>query len=329
METLLKPSRPADLAVDVIGDIHGQAQKLEALLRQLGYRERNGAWQHPGRRALFVGDFIDRGPEQVRTLEIVRAMMQAGQARAVMGNHEFNAIAFAFRDPSNPDRHLRVRSEKNRHQHARFLEEVGEDSAAHQAWIEWFLTLPLWIETEQLRAVHACWHPTAMAHLQSKLAPGQCLTQELMVEASRPESSVFDAVEVLCKGLEVALPAGVSYRDAEGNHRTRSRVAWWDEQATTYRAATLVGAAARAQLPEEPLPPQVRLVYDEAKPLFFGHYWMQGQPKIFGRNRCCVDYSAARPDQPLAAYCFTGERRLSPERFALAHSAPTAPRMRP
>jgi hypothetical protein len=43
---------------DIIGDIHGQADKLEALLRKLGYREAAGAWRHPERHAIFVGDFI-------------------------------------------------------------------------------------------------------------------------------------------------------------------------------------------------------------------------------------------------------------------------------
>ena len=69
---------------DIIGDIHGQADKLEALLRTLGYRERGGAWRHPARTAIFVGDFIDRGPAQVRSVTIARRMVDAGAAPAVM-----------------------------------------------------------------------------------------------------------------------------------------------------------------------------------------------------------------------------------------------------
>jgi hypothetical protein len=49
------------MAYDIIGDIYGQADKLEALLRALGYRDTAGAWRHPDRQAIFVGDFIDRG----------------------------------------------------------------------------------------------------------------------------------------------------------------------------------------------------------------------------------------------------------------------------
>ena len=106
---------------DIIGDIHGHADRLEALLTHLGYQHRNGAWRHPSRTAVFVGDFVDRGPAQLRTLELVRAMTDAGSARAVMGNHEFNAIAWATPDPVNNGDYLRPRlgetGEKNRLQH--------------------------------------------------------------------------------------------------------------------------------------------------------------------------------------------------------------------
>jgi hypothetical protein len=52
----------------IIGGIHGQAGKLDALLRKMGYRESGAGWRHAGRQAIFVGDFIDRSPEQLRTL---------------------------------------------------------------------------------------------------------------------------------------------------------------------------------------------------------------------------------------------------------------------
>jgi hypothetical protein len=111
---------------DIIGDIHGQADKLEALLRTLGYRETSGAWRHPTRTAIFVGDFIDRGPAQLRSVNIARGMVDAGAALAVMGNHELNAIAWHTPDPNQPGEYLRPRNspkwgESNRRQHAAFL----------------------------------------------------------------------------------------------------------------------------------------------------------------------------------------------------------------
>lgn len=43
---------------------------------------------------VFVGDYIDRGPDSLRVVELVRAMVDAGSAVALCGNHEFNAICF-------------------------------------------------------------------------------------------------------------------------------------------------------------------------------------------------------------------------------------------
>jgi hypothetical protein len=73
---------------DIIGDIHGYADKLEALLKRLDYQEVGGVWGHPQRTAIFVGDFIDRGPQQRRTVAIAQCMVERGSALAVMGNHD-------------------------------------------------------------------------------------------------------------------------------------------------------------------------------------------------------------------------------------------------
>jgi polynucleotide kinase-phosphatase len=75
---------------DIIGDVHGCCNELESLLHQLGYT-RNGSesWGHPsGRKAIFVGDLVDRGPRIVDTLKTVMAMSLAGSALCVPGNHD-------------------------------------------------------------------------------------------------------------------------------------------------------------------------------------------------------------------------------------------------
>lgn len=108
--------------LDVIGDIHGQYDKLTALLEHMGYRHRGGAYSHPSRTVVFVGDLIDRGPKQVETVELVRAMIQAGSARCILGNHEFNAIAWVTPDPDAPGEYLRSHGKPgNFGQHQAFL----------------------------------------------------------------------------------------------------------------------------------------------------------------------------------------------------------------
>jgi polynucleotide kinase-phosphatase len=75
---------------DIIGDVHGCADELEELLASLGYaRDDAGVWRHSeGRRALFVGDLVDRGPRIPDVLRIVMGMVAAETALAVPGNHD-------------------------------------------------------------------------------------------------------------------------------------------------------------------------------------------------------------------------------------------------
>jgi protein phosphatase len=75
---------------DIIGDVHGCCDELERLLQQLGYERNDGApWTHPGgRKAIFVGDLVDRGPRIVDTLRTVMSMSAAGTALSVPGNHD-------------------------------------------------------------------------------------------------------------------------------------------------------------------------------------------------------------------------------------------------
>ena len=79
---------------DIIGDVHGQATMLKKLLLQLGYQKADSVYSHPERKAVFVGDFINRGPEIKKTIRIVRSMVESGNALAVLGNHEINAIIY-------------------------------------------------------------------------------------------------------------------------------------------------------------------------------------------------------------------------------------------
>jgi protein phosphatase len=80
---------------DIIGDIHGCREELEALLGRLGYapRPEDGAYAHPeGRKAIFLGDLVDRGPDSPGVLRIVMAMTAAGAALVVPGNHDVKLL---------------------------------------------------------------------------------------------------------------------------------------------------------------------------------------------------------------------------------------------
>lgn len=303
--------------IDLIGDVHGHVKQLEALLVKLGYQRTGKAWSHPERSVIFVGDFIDRGLGQLETLTLVRNMMDSGSARAVMGNHEFNAIGWATPNPEKPGTYMRQRhgerGKSNRCQHARFLESVGEDSTEHRNWIEWFKTLPLWIEEEHFQVVHACWSHSHINTLRPFLAPDHTLTETSIQEGFRRGTDIYDAISTILKGVEVPLPEGRYFTDSEGVKRYEIRVRWWDSSLNTYRSAYI--GPPGVEMPNIPMKLKTQIAPPD-RPTFFGHYWFPADEEkspVTSRS-ACLDYSVAAGG-PLVAYRFDGERELSTTKF--------------
>ena len=302
------------MSYDIIGDIHGQHDKLVALLRTLGYRETMRAWRHPDRTAVFVGDFIDRGPKQVETLKLVRGMVDTGAAMAVMGNHEFNAIAWATRDPDHPSECLRRHGRSgNRRQHQAFLAEVA-GKPLHAEIVEWFKTLPLWLDLGGIRVVHACWNEDYMAALRPHLGDGGTLTDELIVWSNRKGHWAFEAVEALCKGLEVSLPQGMSFTDKDGKTRNKARIRWWEQEPRTFRKVALAPQAVLKQIPDVRMPADSRVGAYSGAPVFFGHYCLTARPAPLAPKIACVDYDAGDGGE-LVAYRWGGEPELRATHF--------------
>ncbi len=166
---------------DLIGDIHGRAIKLINLLKKLGYQKIDGVYQQPGHQAIFVGDFIDRGNEEKQVLDIVRGMMDAGHAQAVMGNHEFNAIC--YHTPDGNDSYLRSHNHSHTQQHQAFLAEYPVGAAETQEMLAWFKTLPLFLEIDGFRVIHACWDEKTIARIKPFLDENNCLQAEHYAQA--------------------------------------------------------------------------------------------------------------------------------------------------
>ncbi len=293
---------------DLIGDIHGHADALERLLRKLGYSRQNGVYRHAERQAIFLGDFIDRGPQIRETLEIVRPMVESGAALSVMGNHELNALAFHTADPRKPGEHLRPHNEKNSHQHAETMRQVPAGELASH--LDWFRTLPLWLDLDGLRVIHACWNGRLAA-----ICSGESVTDDFLYEACLPKGRLFGPVEKLLKGKEAVLPDGVEIIDKDGHRRSATRVRWFDDpRGKTSRTYSIEDIDCDHPLPEA--------VVDEAspypageKPVFVGHYWLRGErPSLLATNVACVDWSVAKGGF-LCAYRWDGEQTLNEERF--------------
>jgi len=303
------------MSYDIIGDIHGCAHSLQLLLEVLGYAVRDGVHRHPSRTVIFLGDFIDRGPHQREVIGLVRRMIEAGTARSVMGNHEFNAIGYYTPDPGSGD-YLRPHSDKNTHQHEKFLDAYAHTPEEYADVIDWFRTLPLWLDLGELRIVHACWDARLIARLAASQNGSNLLGEDLLIRANHRGQWQFEALETLLKGKEIPLPDGASFRDKDGNPRHNIRVRWWDPAATNFRDAFFGPESARTHIPEDEIAGDHMVDYSHAgPPVFLGHYWMQGEPAPLASNIACLDYSVAESGGRLTAYRWDGEQVLEKERF--------------
>jgi hypothetical protein len=294
---------------DIIGDIHGHADALRTLLRRLGYDNQTGVYRHPKRQVVFLGDFIDRGPKIREALEIVRPMIDSGAALAVMGNHELNALAFHTPNPKKPGEHLRPHNEKNSNQHAESMRQIPAGELA--SYLAWFRTLPLWLDLDGLRVVHACWDETCMAKISGRI------TDDFLYSACLEGGDLFEPVEAILKGKEAKLPPGATFRDKDGHERTSTRVKWYeDPQGHTYRTYAMASEPIESDLPLPNTVIQSAVPYPEdAEPVFVGHYWLSGdRPELLRQNIACVDWSVAKGGF-LCAYRWNGERKLDGENF--------------
>ncbi len=308
---------------DVIGDVHGMGNELVALLRHLGYSDDGGHFAHPTRQAVFVGDLIDRGPEQLLTVRTVKAMVDTGSALVAMGNHEFNAISWHTPHATDEWRFLRERTPGNHRQHEAFLDQVGANTPLHAESVDWFRTFPMWLDLDGLRVVHACWDDASMAALPD----GPTLTDPVLHAANEKGTPEHDTIETILKGPEIAITP--PYRDKGGKRRDNARFAWWKPDAKTLAEAVDVPQETTVwtEPEQEDAPPWVCDEGDlterpvvrypaDAPPVIFGHYWRTGQPtEPDAANIACVDYSACTDKGQLTAYRWSGEDQLIRDNF--------------
>jgi hypothetical protein len=300
---------------DIIGDIHGCNNTLTSLLETLGYTKKSDYYQHPSRKVIFVGDFIDRGPLQLETIKTVRAMVDAKEAYAIMGNHEFNAIAYITPDKTYGG-YLRAHNSRNRRNHRAFLHEMELHPERYTDVIKWFMTLPLWLDLGELRIVHACWDQSGIDRIRKEYSPDGLLTPELFIASNDPNQWEFHVVENLLKGKTIKLIDDHTFTDPNGVTRNNMRIRWWDNKATTYKTAFMGAACDIEHINDTDIDTEHLIIYDESEvPLLIGHYWMQGEPALLAPNIACVDYSIAKRNGKLCAYRWDGEQVLDKAKF--------------
>lgn len=296
--------------IDVVGDVHGEIDALDDLLRVLGYR---GRGEHPGgRRLVFIGDLCDRGPDSPAVIGRVRAMVEAGTAQCLLGNHEVNVMRGARKEANGWFFERDHDRERGRFTGSR----PAADDAERERILEFFRQLPLVLERPDLRLVHACWNDDRIAEARetagisnavelyrhyASLAEARAQSSGLHAEAGAlldfyrerlldPQRPVpmLDAlaerdlayqlsnpVRVITSGLE-RKAAGAYFM--AGKWRMVERVPWWQDYASDV-------------------------------PVLFGHYWRWPSPEAGRRyGKYAHDLFGGQPAQAwlgprAAAYC--------------------------
>ena len=267
---------------DLIGDVHGHLDLLTALCEKLGYVQKGLGFEHPkGRKLIFVGDLVNRGPDSSGVLETVRKTWEEGNAFVTLGNHEFRILQLADQKKSLPD-------------------------PKYETFVPWLKRLPLFLDLEEIRVVHAAWHISSIALVSRSPVPDNSFIQATTVKDS-PERK---AVDRILKGVKANLPSGSVFRDRFGVARPKGRLRWWEDLRGKPFSKALFSQMYGDSLEEIPDPKdleQVEPYPKEDKTVFIGHYCLEKHIPKINDNVVCID-GCVTCDKQLWGYRHTGER---------------------
>ncbi|ODS23848.1 serine/threonine protein phosphatase [Candidatus Endobugula sertula] len=301
---------------DIIGDVHGCACSLKSLLTNMGYNKQKGVYQHPTRKAVFVGDIVDRGPHIREALSIVYDMVMAGHAQMVMGNHEYNVYCHATIHPTR-DAYLRKHTPHNDRLVAETFEQFANYPNDLKKYLDWFSRLPLFLDMGSFKVVHACWDHFYIREYKKRYG-NHYVSPKILVESSDSDSFVAKILDRLLRGTDIRLPNDQVIRSSDGFERRFFRTKFWADNPETYSDVVFQPDPLPDNLLDQPLSEEEKLrltLYpDNEVPVFFGHYWLQGRPVPIRHNICCLDYSAVKYGR-LVAYRLGNEKILREDRF--------------
>lgn len=278
-QSLVLPLFPG--AVDIVADVHGEIDALRALLHYLGYRD----GVHPeGRRLVFLGDLTDRGPDSPAVIDLVESLLSRGLAQCVMGNHELNLLLGKERHGNSwfyAKREVLDRS-------GQVVTQQLADEAMRRRTLGLFASLPLVLEREDLRVVHAAWHHNAVEEVRNQSDAVAVFHRfERAIDEKLDRLAITDEVErnlVLQNDNPVKrLTSGPEERVATpfyagGKMRHEGRVAWWNSYGEDVWC--VIGHHWRISLPGD----EGERLFDPAQPF---------APLGNGRVMC-IDYSVGK-----------------------------------
>lgn len=316
--------------VDIVADRHGYFDEEVALFHAMDYRLIKGVFTHKtGARSLYLlGDAPDRGDKIVDVNTVEKATIETGNARAIIGNHEYNHICMNIRHPAKPGEYLRPRNAQNKgqtHQTHKQYKAVGDDKALWRNHMAFYQTLPIYDQNDEFRVVHACWDPKNIAVLDQHLKNGVLTTDDIIhAETNWRKSELSKAIVETLKGKEIKtellLDVGFTKADLE-NQQSTKRIAWWYEN----RGDMIVPAGdvildLPKQLRDKKIP--LALVADQLvddpdpRPVFFGHYCLRNPPVITSAKAQCLDFGVIKTKGCLTAYRWNfGDKGLNAEQL--------------
>lgn len=303
---------------DLIGDIHGCGKTLVTLLKQMGYSQRQGIYQHPKRKVVFLGDIVDRGPNIRMACHVVRDMVDAGHAHIVMGNHEYNVLMYCTESPSGMQQpYLRPHTQRNTFIVQQTLEQFANHASEFREFLNWFADLPLFLDFDHFRVIHACWDQRMIDEYVRRYG-GNRLRRQDLVESVKVGGFLHDFLDRSLRGTALKLPDNRFMLSKDGLRREFFRTKFWAQQPQHYGDVVFQPDPLPDDIEHALLSPEEKeqlLFYGrDEKPLFIGHYWMSGLPEPIVPNIACLDYSAVKYGR-LAAYRMDQERVLQRSKF--------------
>ena len=306
---------------DIIGDIHGCACTLEKLLDKMGYTLDGEVFYHPSRQVIFLGDIVDRGPRIREALHIVKNMVDAGTAQCILGNHEYNALGYITPTPETENsrevEYVRAHNARHNRLIAETLTQFASTPEEWRMFLEWFRSLPVFLELPGFRVVHACWDDALI--LECKQRDLTLYYDKAFIQRSA-DKSTFEGqlLDRLTRGTDITLPHGRTIVSKDGYKRRLFRTKFWAHEPETYQDVVFQPDPLPEDIAQQQLSGEEKdalLCYSkDAPPVFVGHYWLQGKPRVLRPNIACLDYSAVKYGR-LVAYRFDGESALDNQKF--------------
>ena len=292
MSALISSLPPGPL--DIIGDVHGEIDALEAILSRLD-QQGDSATRRP--HLVFLGDLVDRGPDSMAVVDRVAGLVRAGRASCILGNHELNLL----RDRKRSGNRWFWGVEDEAWSHA-VDGEVVEGTFHSRAATEhdrtralaFFRTLPIALERTELRVVHAAWHTSGIHALAACADLTQALDRSNADAAAIPselqarcdvEVAALKAAGINLKNPATAPPALPAIAEAaaiDQNFHHLSVVTSGPEEVRPGRPAWRAGrwrVVRRRRWWDDPV----------SKTTIFGHYWRLRLPSADASRRRLFD----------------------------------------